>query len=63
MLINRHHHPRQCVAEARFVQLPAALPDGDRVVLGYRTLALNGEDPVQVRTARAPEGGPFLFRR
>ena len=60
MFVDRHRAACQRVAEPTFVQLPTPFPNRHRVVLSHHSLALHREDPVQIRPAATPEGGPFL---
>ena len=63
VLVNGNRAPRQGISEPRLIDLPVPAPHRDRVVLGYDSLRLHREDPVQVAPAGAPKRRAFLFRR
>src|SRR5215470_6520430 len=55
VLVNGNRATCQGATKPALVQLPASLPNRHRVVLGYHTLRLDGEDPVQIRPAASPK--------
>ena len=52
----------QRVPPAGRIDLPDLVLQGERVVFRHAALSLNREDPVQIRSCRTSEGGPFLGR-
>ena len=63
VFMDRDRTSGQCVTKPRFVDLPQPVSDRYRVVLGHHALGLHSEDPVQVRSARAPKCRAFRLRR
>ena len=63
MLMNGHRTAGQRTAEPALLQLPVPVCNRDHIVLGHHAFGLYAEDPVQIRTRRAPERCSFLRRR
>jgi hypothetical protein len=63
VFVNCHFASGQRVPPAGLVELPDLALQTEGLVLGDSPLGLNREDPVQIRSAAAPKGGPLHRRR
>jgi len=62
MLVDGDRASGQTVAKARFVDLPTAIRNGNRVVLAHDSLRLDAEHPIQILPATTSKCGTLLLR-